>query len=91
MVNSQNNCWLALSPQDVLILMKTKYQVHIRAFGMVTSNGDLIPPFIFPYGIRLNKEAYIKCLEEIVMPWIKREEDPISDKRTVICDSSRRT
>ena len=47
-VNSQNNHWLALSSQNVPILMKTKQPFHIMDFGAVTSDGDVIPPFIFP-------------------------------------------
>ena len=34
MVNSQNNRWFALSPQDVLMVMKTKYPVPIMVFGI---------------------------------------------------------
>ena len=33
MVCSQNNHWLTLFPQDVLILMKIKNPVHIMLFG----------------------------------------------------------
>ena len=45
--------------------------VHIMVFGMVTSDGDIMPLFIFPHGLRFNREAYIKCLEKIVLPLIK--------------------
>ena len=44
MVISQNNHQLALSPQDVPLVMNTKYPVHIMVFGVVTSSGDVIPP-----------------------------------------------
>ena len=37
----------------------------------LTCNSD-IPTFIFPQGLRINMETYIKCLEEVVLPWIKR-------------------
>ena len=47
-------------------LMKTKHLVYIMAFGVVTSNYDVMPPVIFPYSFRLNTEAYIKCLVEVV-------------------------
>ena len=36
---------------------------------MVTTNGDVIPPFIF---LTLNIEAYIKCLEEVMFSKIER-------------------
>ena len=67
MVNSQNNFSLALSSQDVLILLNTKYQVHIMVCGVVMSNSDVMPPFIFLHDLRLNMEDYTKCLEEVVL------------------------
>lgn len=39
---------------------------------MITSNGDIIPPLIFLRSFRLNVEAYIKCLEEIVLLLVER-------------------
>ena len=65
-VNLKINCWLSLSPQDVLILMKTKRPVYIMVLGMVTSDSDIMPPFIFLHSLRLNTEDYIKCLEEVL-------------------------
>ena len=44
-INLQNNHWLALSQQDVLILMRNKHFVHIIVYGVITSNGDVIPLF----------------------------------------------
>ena len=45
---------------------------HIKVFGVVTSDCDVMPPFIFLYGLRLYIEAHIKCLEEVVLPRIER-------------------
>ena len=39
-------------------------------FGVVTNNGDVMLPFIFPHGDTHNTEAYIKYLEEVVLSWI---------------------
>ena len=63
MVNPPNNCWLALSSQDVLIEMNIKHPVYIMVFGVVTSDGDVMPSFIFPQSFRLNTEDDIKCLD----------------------------
>ena len=46
----------------VPIEMKTKHPVYIM-FGVVINNGNIMPPFIFPHGLRPDIEAYIKCLE----------------------------
>ena len=61
MVNSQNNFWLILSPQDLPSVMKTK-QFNMIEFGVVISDAVLIAPLTFLLSIRLNTEAYIKWL-----------------------------
>ena len=45
--------------------MKTKYLVDIMVFGMVISNDDIIPPFIFPHGLRF--KVCNKYLKEVVL------------------------
>ena len=42
-----------------MIMMKTKYPVHIMVFGAVTCDGNITRPFIFLHGLRLNSEVYI--------------------------------
>ena len=59
-INSQNNRWLALFLQD-----ENQTSVHIMVFGVVTSNGNVIPSFIFPHGLKFNTEAYSVCYEKI--------------------------
>ena len=54
MGNSENNYWLALSPQDVAIVMITKHPVHIPVFEVVTSDGNIMPPFTILHGLRFN-------------------------------------
>ena len=51
--------------------MKTKHPVHVMVFGMVTSSGEIILPFIFLYCLQLNTLTYIKCLKEVVLLWIE--------------------
>ncbi len=67
MVNSQNNYWLVLCPQGVSTVKKTKHPVHIMVFEAVTSEDDNTLPYIQPHGLRLNTEAYIKCLDKILL------------------------
>ena len=79
-MNSQNNPWIALSLQGILIVMKIKYPVHIMIFVMFTCNSDIMPLFTFPYGLTLYTEAYIKCLS-----WIEKvpAEDSTFGNRTL--------
>ena len=39
--------------------------------GVVNSDGNVMPPFIFPHGLRLNTGANVKCTEDLVQPFIK--------------------
>lgn len=71
-INSQNNRWLAVSPKDVPRVMQTKFPVTIMVFGVVSSEGDVMPPHFFPEGLRLDTDGYIRVLTEVVKPWIDR-------------------
>ena len=51
--------------------MKNKHSVHIIVFEVVSSDGDVMPPLIFLPGLTPYTEAYLKCLEEVVLPWIE--------------------
>ena len=68
MGNSQNNHWFTLSPQNVPILMKSKYPVPIMKFRVFTSDCDVMSPFIF---CRFNAEGNTKCQEEVALLWIE--------------------
>ena len=70
-MNLQNS-WLGLTSQNVLIEMKAKHPVHIVVFGMVPRNGDFMILLIFSLSLRLNTDAYIKCLMEVVLLWIEK-------------------
>ena len=41
-------------------------------FGCVSSKGDVMPPHIFPEGLRVNSEVYVDLLRTKVIPWIKQ-------------------
>ena len=70
------------------ILMKTKLTDHITMFGVISSDGDVMSPLIFPRNHRINMEAYTKCLQEVVQPWIEwLLKDPTSGNR-MLCHAS---
>ena len=48
-----------------------KKTVYDMVFGVVTSDGHVMPPLIFPH-LRLNMENCTKNFEEGVLPRIKR-------------------
>ena len=53
-------------------------------FEVVISDDNAMLLFIFPHGLRLNMEVYIKYLEETVLHGLRgwKLEDPTSSNRT---------
>ena len=93
-VDTLNHCCLVQSLQDVLIKMKTKYPVYIMGLGLFTSNCNMIPPFIFTHSHWLNMEVFIKCLEGVVLIWIKKVgagRSYIWQEDSAACHTCRRT
>ena len=64
--------WYLSEDKFICIVLKNKQAVCIMVFGVVSCDYDIMLPFIFPHGLRLNAEAYIKCLEEVVLIWITK-------------------
>ena len=71
---------LPVLPQDVSIVMKSKHPIHIIVFGVVTSDGDIISPFIFSHGLRRNTETNIFCVKKVGF-FLDREGDRMSGNR----------
>ena len=41
-------------------------------FGVISSEGHVMPPHIFKAGLKVNTEVYLKVMETKVLPWIKK-------------------
>ena len=63
---------LALNNEQRLICLKTK----------PSTNGDVMPPFIFAKDLTPNTDAYITCLDQVMLPWM------MDSSRTVLCDTT---
>ena len=52
-------------------IIKIKYPVHIKVFGVIAIDGDVMLTLIFLHDHRLNMKAYIKCQGEgsTAMDW----------------------
>ena len=55
---------------ESVLRLTHKYPVHI-VFGVVTSDGDVMPPFIFGMSSGSTRRFKIKCFEKLVLPWIE--------------------
>ena len=50
-------------------VMKTKFPATVMVFGMVSSEGHIVPPQIFEVGLKVNTKVYLDVLKSVVIPW----------------------
>ena len=60
-----------------LRVMKTKFPVTVMVFGVVSSDGHIMPPHIFEVGLKVNTKVYLDVLKSVVIPdairWLAAE------------------
>ena len=61
--------WIAPNNRDVHRVMKTKFQATVMVFGVVLSEGHIMPPHIFEVGLKVNTKVYLDVLKSVVIPW----------------------
>ena len=61
--------WIATNNMDVLKVMKTKFPATVMVFGVVSSEGYIMPPHIFEVGLKVNTKVYLDVLKSVVIPW----------------------
>ena len=49
--------------------MKTKFPATVMVFGVVTSEGHIMPLHIFEVGLKVNTKVYLNVLKSVVIPW----------------------
>ena len=59
---------IATNNRDVLRVMKTKYPATVMVFGVVSSEGHIMPPHIFEVGLKVNTKMYLDVLKSVVIP-----------------------
>jgi hypothetical protein len=69
-VNRRNNRWLCSDPTKVPIVMATKFPANVMVLGVVSNEGDVMPPHIFPKGLRVNTDEYLDMIKTVVKPWM---------------------
>ena len=50
-------------------VMKTKFPATVIVFGVVSSEGHIMPPYIFEVGLKVNTKVYLDVLNSVVIPW----------------------
>ena len=54
---------------NVLRVMKTKFPATVMVFGVLLSEGHIMPPHIFEVGLKVNTKVYLDELKSVVIPW----------------------
>ena len=49
--------------------MKTKFTAMVMVFGVVSSEGHIMPPHIFEVGLKVKTKVYLDVLKSLVIPW----------------------
>ena len=60
--------WIATINRDVSRVMKTKFRATIMVFGVVSSEGHIMPPHIFEVSLKVNTKVYLDVLKNVVIP-----------------------
>ena len=61
--------WIATNNRDVPRVMKTKFPAMVIVFGVVSSEGHIMPSHIFEVGLKVNTKVYLDVLKSVVTPW----------------------
>ena len=61
--------WIAMNNRDVPRVMKTKFTATVMVFGVVSSEGHIMPPHIFEISLKVNTKVYLDVLKSVVISW----------------------
>ena len=74
--------WIAMNNRDVPRVMKTKFPAMVMVFGVVSSEGHIMPSHIFEVGLKVNTKVYLDVLKSVVIPWCNQVADAGCGSRT---------
>ena len=63
------DCNMNMNNRDMLRVMKTKFPATVMVFGVVSSEGHIMPLHIFEVGLKVNTKEYLVVLKSVVIPW----------------------
>ena len=61
--------WITTNNKDMPRVMKTKFPATVMVFGVVSSEGHIMPPHIFEVGLKVNTKVYLDVQKSVVIPW----------------------
>ncbi|QQP40798.1 Uncharacterized protein FKW44_014966 [Caligus rogercresseyi] len=66
----RNDRWICLDADEVKPFMKTKNPASNMILAVISTEGDIMPPYFFQKKETVNREVYKRVLEEVVVPWM---------------------
>ena len=60
--------WIAMNNKGTRV-MKTKFPATVMVFGVISSEGHIMPPHINKVGLKVNTKVYLDVLKSVVIPW----------------------
>ena len=64
--------WIVTNNGDVPRVMKIKFPATVMVFGVVSSEGHIMPPHIFEVDLKVNTKVYLDVLKGVVIPWFNQ-------------------
>ena len=61
--------WIATNNRNVPRVIKTKFPATVMVFGVVSSEGHIMPLHIFEVGLKVSTKVYQDVLKSVVIPW----------------------
>ena len=61
--------WIATKNRDEPRVMKTKFLATVMVFGVVSSEGHIMPPLIFEVGLKVNTKVHLDVLKSVMISW----------------------
>ena len=68
------------SEKRLIHAKKKQTPIHIKVFGVITSDGGAMSLFIFLRNLRLNTGVYVLWVEVVVLSWI----DTVADRKPIV-------
>ena len=78
-VNKRNDRWIlpvGCADDEVRIVKRKKAPSKVMIFALVASDGQSMPPIVFPSGVNINTKVYCNLVLSKVIPWIQERWEP---------------
>ncbi|QQP37326.1 Transposable element tcb2 transposase [Caligus rogercresseyi] len=65
--------WICQNVGEVPVVKHTKFPSSVMVLGVISSEGDVMPPHFFEKGLKVNTVIYIDVMKNVVKPWMETQ------------------